>query len=262
MQVALIYPPALLKKYGTKTRYHLVLPHLFQQRRYRDFYQKRSKEGDYIILDNGAAEGLEFGQKHLHYVARELGAHEIVVPDRLGDSNETIARGLAFSRYTQTGFRYMMVAQGTNVSECIMTLDMIMTDTKFGYITCVGIPRLINKTDRYARFKVAKYIAQKGYQKAMEFHFLGASNDLDEVGYLEQTGVGRGIDTSAPIYMGLKGYDIRFQDWTARPLNFFDLSKDTGLVEKNIETYLGWANYDRKASLPEKSEYHQVEGSS
>lgn len=259
MQVALIYPPALLKKYGARTKYHLVLPHLFQQRRYRVFYRRRSEAGDYIILDNGAAEGLEFGHVHLHYVARQMGVHEIVVPDKLGNANETIAKGLAFTRYTQTGFRYMMVAQGQNVTQCIQTLDMIMTDSKFSYVTCVGIPRLINKEDRHARFKVAKFIAQKGYHKAMEFHFLGATSDLDEVGYLDEVGIGRGIDTSAPIYMGLKGRDITKNDlYIPRPNNFFNLADDNPLVEQNINTYLDWANYDRQATLPEKSEHSQT----
>lgn len=232
---------------------------MFQQKRYRDFYRRRSEAGDYVILDNGAAEGISFGHVHLHYVARQLGVHEIVVPDKLGDANETIAKGLAFTRYTETGFRYMVVAQGESAFECIQTLDMIMTDSKFAYVTTVGIPRLINKDDRHARFKVAKYIAQKGYHKAMEFHFLGATRDLDEVGYLDEVSVGRGIDTSAPIYMGIKGRDIRKSDlYIPRPTNFFEMAKDNDIVEQNINTYLGWANYDREAPLPEKSEHSQT----
>lgn len=261
MQVALIYPPALLKKYGETTQYHLVLPHLFQQKRYRDFYRKRSETGDYLILDNGAAEGLEFGHRHLYYVAEQMKVHEIVVPDTLGNSNDTIAKGLAFSRYTRDGYRYMMVAQGTTVLECMQTLDFIMTDLKFMYVTAVGIPRLINREDRHGRFKIAKYIAQRGYNKAMEFHFLGATADLDEVGYLEQAGVGRGIDTSAPVYMGLKGRDIRKIDlYIPRPNDYFESSKDFPLVERNIKTYLEWANYDKRLPLPERSLTRQAEG--
>jgi hypothetical protein len=254
VHVALIYPPALLKKHGARTRYHLVLPHLFQQKRYRDFYRRRSESGDYIILDNGAAESLKFGNRHLYYVAEEMGVHEIVVPDTLGNANDTIAQGLAFTRYTRSGYRYMMVAQGQDAMECIQTIDMIMTDVKFMYVTCIGIPRLINRNDRHARFKVAKYIAQKGHHVAMEFHFLGATRDLDEVGYLDEIGIGRGIDTSAPIYMGMKGRDIAKNDlYIPRPTNYFELSRDTSLVEQNINTYLDWANYDRETPLPEKS---------
>lgn len=204
---------------------------------------------------------MEFGNRHLYYVAANMGVTEIVVPDTLGDANETIAKGLAFTRYTRSGFRYMMVAQGKNATECIQTLDFIMTDTKFMYITCVGIPRLINQQDRYARYKVAKHIAAKGYDKAMEFHFLGATRDLDEVGYLDGIGIGRGIDTSAPVYMGLKGRDIAKNDlYIPRPTNFFELGADTPLVDTNITTYLNWANYDREAPLPERSDDREAKG--
>lgn len=232
-----------------------MLPHLFQEKRYRDFYQKRSREGDYVILDNGAAEDLEFGHKHLHTIAKAVGAAEIVVPDTLGDANDTIAKGLAFSRYTQTGFRYMMVAQGTTVNECVNTIDFIVTN--LGYVTAIGIPRLLNYKDRHARFKVAKFIEERGYDQALEIHYLGADKHLDEVGYLAETGVGRGIDTSAPIYMAMEGRELESDGVpnTKRPKRFFKMAKDNPTVERNIDTYLDWANYDYEEELPEKSEH-------
>jgi hypothetical protein len=192
-------------------------------------------------------------------VAKELRVQEIVVPDTLGDANDTIAKGLSFSRYTRSGYRYMMVAQGKNVMECIQTLDMIATDSKFMYVTTVGIPRLINKEDRFARYKVATYIERIGLNRALEVHFLGASKNVEEVGYLAEIGVGRGIDTSAPIYIGMKDYPLsQFEVFKAnfgsRPRNFFRSSVDTPMIGANIETYLGWANYDRDAPLPERSE--------
>ncbi len=231
------------------------MPHLYQEKRYRDFYRKRSDEGDYIILDNGAAEGLEFGNKHLYTVAEGIGAHEIVVPDTLGDGNDTIAKGLAFSRHTRDGYRYMMVAQGNNINECLQTIDMIATDTKFMYVTAIGIPRLINRENRHARFTVSKFIAERGYNRALEIHYLGANKHLDEVGYLAETGVGRGIDTSAPIYMGLRRARIKDMDpWVPRPSDYFQKSTDNPAIEENINTYLDWANYDRTEVLPERSE--------
>ena len=233
----------------------MVLPHLYQEKRYKDFYRKRSDAGDYIILDNGAAEGIEFGNKHLYTVAKGIGAHEIVVPDTLGDWNDTIAKGLAFGRHTRDGYRYMMVAQGQNAVECMRTIDMIMTDTKFMYVTAIGIPRLINQEDRHARFKVSKYIAQRGHNAAMEFHYLGANKHLDEVGYLQETGIARGIDTSAPIYMGQRGYVLEnFDPWVPRPTAYFGSSRTNYVVKDNIETYLEWAKYDKEADLPERSE--------
>lgn len=252
MQVALICPPALLKKYGSQTRYHMALPHLYQQKRYRDFFKERSQAGDFIILDNGAAEKYEFGHKHLFHIAENIGAHEIVVPDTLGDYNDTIAKGMAFARYAKPGYRYMMVAQGSNVHEAMRTVDAMATSPTFTYVTTIGIPRLLNIKDRHARFKVTKYIIQEGYHKALDIHYLGANKPLDEVGYLEEAGVGRGIDTSAPIYMGMKRKLIISDDWVRRPNDFFVMSKDESEIQMNIDTYLRWANYDRDAELPER----------
>ncbi len=137
----------------------------------------------------------------------------------------------------------------------MQTIDMIATDTKFMYVTTIGIPRLINNEDRHARFKVANFIEKNDYNRALEVHFLGANKHLDEVGYLEETGVGRGIDTSAPVYMGLEGYVLANMDpWVPRPSNYFQKSRNNPMIEKNINTYLGWANYDRDEGLPERSE--------
>jgi hypothetical protein len=228
------------------------LPHLSQEKRYRDFFRKRSTD-DYIILDNGAAEALEFGTKHLYTVADDLMVDEIVVPDTLGDMNDTIAKGLAFTRYTKDYYRYMAVAQGTTVTQIMQCIDMYMTDVKFMYVTCIGIPRLINYENPSNRATIARLILQKGYHAAMEFHFLGSSSPFDEVEDLANVGIGRGIDTSGPIYMAQAERTIDDQ-WIPRPDNYFESSKvDDSLLRENIRLYLEWAMYDRNAELPEKA---------
>lgn len=146
----------------------------------------------------------------------------------------------------------MMVAQGKDWRESCRSVAQIATDPKFMYVTTIGIPRLINAGDRHARFKVAKFIAQEGFNRALEVHFLGASNPLDEVGYLHETGVGRGIDTSAPVYMGMKERLIIKHEYVNRPNDYFMMSKDTNELKLNIDTYLKWAQYDRDAELPER----------
>lgn len=255
MHVALIFPPALLKKYGETTRYHLVLPHLYPQRRYKDFYRERSETGDYIILDNGAAEGFKFGLTHLYQVAQDMGVHEIVVPDTLGDMNDTIAKGLAFTRYTRGEYRYMAVAQGQSIKEIMQCIDMYATDAKFAYVTTVGIPRLINIFDPIGRIKITEFIIEKGYNRALEFHYLGASAPFNEVKQLAVYGMSeegiRGIDTSGPIYMSQKKYLIDEDSYVQRPKNYFKMTKvDSDILEYNINTYLNWAMYSKSAPIP------------
>jgi len=255
MQVALICPPALLKRYGSLTKYHLVLPHLFQERRYRDFYLNRSKEGDYLILDNGAAEGLRFGVPHLYTIAETMGVHEIVVPDVLKDMDRTIANALAFTRYTREGYRYQLVAQGKDIAEMVACINYFATDPKFMYATTIGIPRHINDVDQHARLRISEYIQEAGYDRALEFHYLGANNPFEEVKNLAAVELGRGIDTSAPIYMGRWGMILEEDGpYRPRPKDFFKINRvNVGQTEKNILTYLEWALYDRDADLPEKT---------
>ena len=146
----------------------------------------------------------------------------------------------------------MVVAQGSNPQESMRVVDAVATDPKFMYVTTIGIPRLLNNNDRHARFKVLKYIVQQGYNRVLEIHFLGANKPLDEVGYLEAVGAARGIDTSAPIYMGMKRKLIISDDWVRRPNDFFVSSKDESEIQINIDTYLKWAKYDREDPLPER----------
>lgn len=245
MQVALICPPAILKKYGTLTRYHLTLPHLSHQKRYQDFYQTRSRRGDYVILDNGAAEGAEFGPRHLFTVAEMLGAHEIVVPDVLAEKEESLANALAWNRHARNApgeFKYMAVAQGRNVMEVIQSIHFILETTALMYITCIGIPRLIcDLASRTARVGICEYIQTRGLDSVMMYHMLGGSRWKEEILELKHFTFIRGIDTSMPVVMGLEGRDLLTDEYTSRKEDFFDVTTDDPMVKKNIDTYLQWS---------------------
>lgn len=219
-----------------------MLPHLAHQKRYKGFYQKRSREGDYIILDNGAAEGVEFGPKHLHTIAEFLGANEIVVPDVLGDTEETLARALAFSRYARPEFRYMAVIQGQSVDEALKCLNAFTSMPTLAYVTTIGIPRILSTTvHKNFRLTLAEFITEQHLDAALEYHALGASAFIREVILLSEYEVIRGIDTSMPIYMGLEGLDIRTDAYIPRPEGYFDADKDHKQVGVNIDTYVDWA---------------------
>lgn len=253
MNVALIYPPAFLKRWGQRTQYHLILPHLCHQKRYQDFYLARSKESDYVILDNGAAEDVTFGPKHLLTLADLVEADEIVVPDTLFDAEETIAKAMAFSRYAipeleQSGkpVKYMGVLQGTNLQEVMKCLVAFTEMPALSYITTIGIPRLLvrnEETDKYIRVSIAEYVESQNLHLSYEFHALGSTPYLQEVKMLSMYKSIRGIDTSVPVSMGLNGLDIR-ETTARRHENYFDLSRgNIQMTERNIETYLAWADY-------------------
>lgn len=210
------------------------------QKTYKDFYLGRVARGDHVILDNGAAEGLEFGHKHLHTIAEQFGVTEVVVPDTLRDWNDTVAKAHYFKRHTRS-FRYMAVAQGTNLQEALRCIDAFMS---IGYITSIGIPRLLNDTDPRTRIQIAEFIKKEGWDLAVEFHALGNSRWVEEVKVLAEYDCIRGIDTSLPIYLGQEKRLLTSGEYLKRPDYFFRNSVNYPEVNQNVQTFLEWAKYD------------------
>ena len=249
MRVALICPPHLLERYGNRTNYHLVLPNLFHLKKYRDFYQTRSEKGDFVILDNGAAEGQAFGAKHLFTLAEHVGADEIVVPDTLGDANDTLAQAQGFARYAKPDYRYMFVLQGSTVQEVMWCLRALDNGVHFMYVTTIGIPRHFYAIDPHFRMQLTEWLIEENFNLRFDIHFLGANQWLREVVVLSELAKNnegfRGIDTSMPIYMGLEDMNMNMEH-IPRPANYFHRADDNpAMVDLNIATYLNWAMYEK-----------------
>ncbi len=230
----------------------MTLPHLAHQKRYQSFFRQRDKN-DYIILDNGAAEGNEFGSKHLFTIAEHLGAHEIVVPDALGDTEETLARALAFSRYANPDYRYMGVLQGQTLDEVLKCMRAYLEMGPLNYITTIGIPRLLTYWNKRVRITLAEWIMKEKYYATLEFHALGASAWMKEAEILSDYSCIRGIDTSLPVYMGLEGLSIHTDEYIPRPPNFFSLSEATKQAEMNSDIYLQWSQHDNNRIIEKAS---------
>lgn len=253
MNVALICPTSLLEKYGRLTRYHLVLPHLLGSKKYSDFYRERRRNGNFVILDNGAAEGVEFGPRHLHTLAREVEANEIVVPDTLGDLLETISKAKAFVPFVEPDFKYMAVLQGSTLQEVISCLHFYDQAPDMVYLTCIGIPRHLTSLNPRFRVNLTEFLIAEQFHLKYQFHYLGASSWLREISALQSivsehlvknwdSSGFRGIDTSAPINMGLMGKWIHNDPHEHRIPNFFDITYDRyDQVMININQYLNWA---------------------
>lgn len=253
MQVALICPPSLLKKYGILTRYHLTLPHLVHQQRYKDFYQERSRLGDFVILDNGAAEHVEFGARHLHTLARDMEVDEIVAHDVLADCDATIERVGKFASHVDSDFKYMAVAQGKSEADVIRAIHEYL---KMGWISTIGIPKLICHYDKpAARVSIGEYIAKKELHKQVAFHALGASKWKEEVRDLAELDVYRGIDTAMPLVYAFAGKTLNTPDYVERQQNFFELTGANPLMQSNCFTYLMRAQYDRTELVAKKESY-------
>jgi hypothetical protein len=253
VNVGLICPTSLLGRYGHLTRYHLLLPHLLEQKKYSEFYLERKRNGSFLTLDNGAAEGLEYGPRHLHTLARAVEADEIVVPDTLGDYLATISKAKALVPFAEPDFKYMAVVQGSTLDEVIRCLYFFGSAPDMMYITCIGIPRHLISINERMRVNLAEFLIRESYHHRFQIHFLGANRWVREVAALEavvhdylapnwDSAGFRSIDTSTPIYMGLQGKSIETDAWIPRPEHFFETNYDRyETVMQNINTYLTWA---------------------
>src|SRR5574337_1048257 len=91
MEVALIPPVSLLED-TDKTTMQLMLP-LEELNRidYLASYKAHLKApGQYVILDNGAAEANQVDDEFLVYQAEKWKPNELAIPDVLGDSTKDI----------------------------------------------------------------------------------------------------------------------------------------------------------------------------
>jgi hypothetical protein len=176
---------------------------------------------DFKILDNGVAEGVETEWDDLFNIAAQLGVHEIVVPDAMGECDRTIDLALDFKKHLRNGFQYMGVAQGKSLVEvlkCTTALD------KMGYMTTLGVPRCLNRIIHKAfRQSFLEGILPRNTFDFVDYHCLGTSEWITEVKALADIDSPklRGIDTSLPCVMGLAGKRIDEHEYRGRPDDFF-----------------------------------------
>src|SRR5690348_15016690 len=173
MKLALI-PPYSQMVTVYQTNYQLVLPEHLANKQYQEAYVTARRNGDYLILDNGAAEGQLLSHGELRSMALGLMVNEIVVPDVLGSMDDTLELAKTFFQFgVDTRFKYMGVVQGKTYDECCACVEAYYET--FGEITVLGIPRhLITTCDKdNIRSELALYIRRRhpGYQ----VHLLGTN---------------------------------------------------------------------------------------
>lgn len=249
MKLALI-PPISLLDYTHRTNYQLMLPQLIEDDAYTLTYREHCKDPDtFVILDNGAAEGLVPDVAKLWEIACDFGVDEIVIPDDLGNLANTIERANDFIERVDTRWKRiktMFVLQGNNLDEFIAAGEYAAANSR---IHTIGIPRHAVETckNRSARIIIANTIQRiRGYSKPI--HFLGASPAwstegarLGNNGYVNQSYV-RGMDTSAPFNYACARRRLG-DDIVRRPPNYFELASDqfdSEILQHNVNLMQEW----------------------
>lgn len=257
MKLALIPPISMLEDVS-QMECHLMLPHLVEnsQTKYADFFSCMSTMGRYIILDNGAAEGIDLPDSYLISVARSYDVDEVAVPDILGDSDLTIARAFHFFSEQERAIAsigmpsFGIVAQGESEKEAMQTVRAIMHSRWSADIDVVYLPRLLlqRARDKDIRIKLATRIHDE-FGGVLQIHLFGASNVWPgEVRVAADVPYIRSMDTSMPyVYsyhraaLDLDRNTIRVPE-PRRPDGYFHLpSVKFPDVNRYVDKFVSWA---------------------
>jgi hypothetical protein len=247
---AALIPPKGLYHTALKSDYHLALAQIDTED-YLKVYAYDIEEGDFLILDNGAAEGQAVSNEELYFAARRIGAvEEVVAPDVMLDYPGTYAAVTNFLNETKTWYRrHMLVVQGrtwSDVYSCIDAYHNNFSEAKFTY----GIPRhmLTTLDTKYARLQILDYIQKRYGEPAV--HLLGTNPmwPMETFRIAREFSWVRGVDSSLPYNFAIQGVDLEKSDHynpISRPEGYFekDWSKEVNhdLVAHNIRTFLSWA---------------------
>lgn len=247
MLVGLI-PPRGLENFALGSNFHLALalPDLMARKTYGHMYARAARLGDFVVLDNGAAEHALVDDADLMQAATIIGAAEVVAPDVIRDGKATIKRTKVFITKYRPQVPLMAVPQGINLGElqsCVHNFAAVAE------ITTLGIPRHLIKTlnVKSARIDLANWIQEK-YPDRFHLHMLGMEPTwLQEVRAAHKYAPHiRSIDSSLPFNYAMAELFIGATSQAiARPNGY--LSRDWNgrvkpkLVRQNIEQLIDWA---------------------
>jgi hypothetical protein len=265
VKLALI-PPLSWLSTSTVTNYQLMLPHLLVDQRYADHYRALAARKDqYVILDNGEAEGKNhFSSAQLVGMGIYVRVNEVVVPDVIRDQVETLnrmsqffkeihdLRNDAFGKNDVNTLKYMGVAQGTNYKEVYDCIQMMMSLHK-DRIHTIALPRHLLETtgDNTIRLSLAEDI--KADHPNKRIHCLGASPKWPmEMLELAKQGIVDGMDTSMPYNWAYEAVRLNEAKWEIkRPTRYFSRPArnfDQDILHYNIGLCRRWANGDTASS--------------
>ena len=245
------YPPALIPPISMLPLikgdpYHLALAHLALNEdygpEYQAFFAEESRNGSFVVLDNGAHElGQGLPPHVLSELADEMGASEIVLPDRLfwGDDTAELSQAALddFMRhYEGNNMGYMGVPHGRTIYEWVKCMKYLI---EMG-VTSIGISK------DYEVWEGGMMFLASLVPDHTPIHLLGFGREPERL-WADQIFKAnlRGSDSGKPIILAManKVFNRRWPLYTKRPHNYFDLPftpEDEGLYNRlklNITAY-------------------------
>lgn len=250
MEAAFITPTSMLGDFATKSKYHLVLAHIYlENEAYRNFYKERVAAGDFVLLDNGAyelTEGLQVDE--LLECAFDLNPTAVFIPDYRFDTQKTKELALAARQKLQGhGWKLFGVPQGSNLEE---VMDCYKWFKNQDWIDGFGIYEEIGEVTKLGRrWDFLAYLEQNDLvDENKYYHMLGMEEDISKIQYLSKYPWASGIDSAKAVVYGLYGIRLSStgttEEYPHRPKNYFNLPPTTvvlkDIIENNIQKVLSW----------------------
>jgi hypothetical protein len=256
MQVATILPTPLLSANPDPSYSMCLYQEVKRNAIYGNYFKELKKQGNFVIMDNGAAEGVNPTAEELMEIYPYVDPSEIILPDVVYDRIETITRTKkAYSNFIDAGlhkkYQFMAVPQGSNYPDWLRCMkEMIRQDS----IDTIGISKFV--TPRYqvemggatnVRLEcVDAILNEAGYLKReINIHLLGCWCDPAEIQQIEQVFPGRVRGTDSAIAYVYARAGVEYKPTVLRPDNKeIDFTNgtvsDLELLKKNIQH---WRSY-------------------
>lgn len=198
-----VIPPgdrASLLMYATGA--HMVLAQHLSDKRYASQYAAARTKGDFIMLDNGAAETERVGLDWLLAKAADLDADEIVMPDVIGNAQASI--GLYAQQHSWVpGHKKVVIPHGQSIEEIVDCLKAYITINPD--FATIGVPKYSEKFG--GRKALTTYIKQM-LTSRYNIHWFGIyTNPMKEISEARSLGV-RSIDSGAAVAYAQHGVSI------------------------------------------------------
>jgi hypothetical protein len=241
VQVASIVPIPFLDLVKGKP-YQMCLAHLaLNSKEYARFYYEEGQTGNFVLLDNGAAEHAQPSLDVLISVIEQVQPTEFILPDVLYDSEQTLDRSYrALHRLTGEDFkvRFMAVPQGNTYEEWVSCAKEMLTWP----IDTIGISKFMSyKLGPCARATLFSLISTADVQ----MHLLGCAYDPREIAainYMPYSHKIRGTDSSIPYVYASQGVNMytAIKDGISRSqaeIDFYEGKTSRALISANIQIW-------------------------
>jgi hypothetical protein len=251
MRTALISPTNLLQDVQPFSSYHLILTHkVIYDSRYQKFYRERSRAGDFIFLDNSAAEkkGHSVPLKEVVLAAVLTKPSVVFLPDFMFDSHRTLEElenvllspHIRFMRRVLPETKIAAVVQGASVDDWIMCFNVLNT---LQGIDVLGIPMLTTQVFG-SRWKALETIRKRVKKRC---HLLGfwKTAPLSDIERERQYDFVMGIDTSKPVRLAVEGKGLDRWNEISHNKSFIDNDHnyfDKELLKANCEGFVKLCN--------------------